>query len=55
MAGWRGGMGDLKEKKRGWFDCLEVKQGVAYKRSKGCLDDKQNMLLIGEERGFLLG
>jgi hypothetical protein len=48
-------MGDLKEKKRGWFDCLEVKQGVAYKRSKGCLDDKQNLLLIGEERGFLLG
>jgi hypothetical protein len=37
MAGWGGGMGDLKEKKRGWFDCLEVKQGVAYKRSKGLL------------------
>jgi hypothetical protein len=43
MAGWGGGVGDLKEKKRGWFDCLEEKQGVAYKRSKGCLDDKQNM------------
>jgi hypothetical protein len=37
MAGWGGGMGDLKEKKRGWFDCLEVKQEVAYKRSKGLL------------------